>query len=290
MRYIPLVQVIACAPANWVANSVGWKNRVNQADNKSEEITAIGNKWSALKRYFVNAFGDKCWYTEAPRIGTDNDVDHFRPKAGAKMKNGKTAERIFGEATVKHKGYWWLAYEVSNYRYSCIFANRLRVGGGKGEYFPLEDENTRVWSSAVNVVTEKISLIDPCVKADVQLIKFDHLPGYAVSKYDATTNPVDYERFNQSKKIYNFNEASITKARLARVDSIKKDLDLLENCWALPVGIQARFADSISSAESSIVSACDRKSDFSAAVVSLVKTKKIEPWFANVLTRVDLTP
>ena len=63
---------------------------------------------------------------------------------------------------------------------------------------------------------------------------------------------------------------------------------MLENVWALPIVNQAQFSRMVSSAEDSIVLACDRKSDYSAAVVSLVKTKKVEPWFANVLPKLDL--
>lgn len=290
MRYIPLSQVRAAAPVNWIRNAVGWTNRVAQAVNKSDEIKNIGNKWGDLKVDFINTFGDKCWYTEAPRIATDNDVDHFRPKAGAKMKNGNTASRSIDGNIQQHDGYWWLAYEVSNYRYSSVFANRLREEGGKGEYFPLENESSRAWTRLDSITNEDITLLDPCNEDDVKLIKFDHIPGQAVSKYDKITNPTAYERFEQSKKFYNLNEGSITKARLAAIASIKKDLEILEQCWGLPEPHLSSFSNVIIEAKNSIILACDRKSPFSAAIIAIVKTKLPMPWMASLLSRIDITP
>ena len=290
MRYIPLTEVNAAAPSDWVAKAIGWTSRVNSATSKSEEIRNIGNKWSDLKDNFIAEFGDKCWYTEAPRIGTDNDVDHFRPKAGAKMKNGNTASRTTGGNIQQHNGYWWLAYEVSNYRYSSVFANRLRGEGGKGEYFPLEDENSRTWAPSDPIANEDITLLDPCNQDDVKLIKFDHTPGLAVSKYDKKTNPTAYERFKQSKKFYNLNESTIVKARLGVIDSIKKDLLILELLWDIPSEIRSMKIHEITSTENSIISACDRKAPFSAAVIAIVKTKIAMPWMASLLSQIDLRP
>jgi hypothetical protein len=290
MRYIPLSQVRAAAPAKWIINAVDWTNRVAQAVNKSDEIKNIGNKWGDLKVDFINAFGDKCWYTEAPRIATDNDVDHFRPKAGAKMKNTKTASRTTGTHVQQHQGYWWLAYEVSNYRYSSVFANRLRGEGGKGEYFPLEDESSRAWTISDPIANEDITLLDPCNLDDVKLIKFDHTPGLAVSKYDQRTNPTVYERFEQSKKFYNLNESTIVKARLGVIDSIKKDLLILELLWDMPSNIRSMRMHQITSTENSIILACDRKSSFSAAVIAIVNTKIAMPWMASLLLQIDLRP
>ncbi len=148
MRYIPRAEVIDCATPHWQANAPNWQTRVTEAAGKGHEISAIGNKWSDLKPEFVEKFGDKCWYTETPRIGTDNHVDHFRPKGRAKKKNGETASRIVDGVTEQHSGYWWMAYEISNYRYSCIYANRITGEGGKGEYFPLEEDGSRAWTQA----------------------------------------------------------------------------------------------------------------------------------------------
>src|ERR1700690_2130973 len=48
------------------------------------------------------------------------DVEHFRPKGS--IRNDQA-----------HKGYWWLAYEVSNYLLGCTVCNRNR----KKTSFPL---------------------------------------------------------------------------------------------------------------------------------------------------------
>ena len=45
-----------------------------------------------------------------------------------------------------HPGYWWLAYDPSNYRFSCMVANRRRQDveagrtGRKAGHFPIQHE------------------------------------------------------------------------------------------------------------------------------------------------------
>lgn len=61
---------------------------------------------------------------------------------------------------------------------------------------------------------------------------------------------------------------------MGTIASIKKDLKLLENCWELRPERKEPFLVSIAHAEAAIIEACDRKSEFPSASVSLVKTKK----------------
>src|SRR4051794_37152117 len=60
-------------------------------------------KWVAFRAHFERIYGRKCWYVECTNAGTDDDIDHFRPKA-------KLAE----DAT--HGGYWWEALNWRNFR------------------------------------------------------------------------------------------------------------------------------------------------------------------------------
>jgi hypothetical protein len=290
MRYIDPAVIDQCKPDNWDANAQAWFNEVASAANQSDKIRSIGNKWKFFKPEFINEFGDKCWYTEAPRIGTDNDVDHFRPKGGALDKDGKIVKKVVAGIASEHQGYWWLAYKASNYRYSCVFANRPRGSGGKREYFPLETEATRAWTPACVVTAEDRTLLDPCEIQDVQLIAFDKTPGEAVSRYSENKNKKAYERFYQTAKIYNLNEKTIKAARLNAIKSAEKNLQLLKLIHSLPANIRTQeHADNELSSQQELIVACNRKAPFSAAIVSLVSTLKHEPWFMSLLPQLDLS-
>ncbi|MER0396116.1 hypothetical protein ABRZ58_08450 [Vibrio vulnificus] len=291
MRYIDPNLIEQCKPANWDVNSQLWAQRVANAINKSQELDAIGTKWKSFKPNMIKVFGDKCWYSEAPRIMTDFDVDHFRPKGAVKKTKKRYAKRRVGKTSQKHNGYWWLAYEAKNYRYSCIYANRPREEGGKHDYFPLLNEAARVWSpnTLANHATEAPKLLDPCSPNDVTLLSYERNPGRVVSRYDKVSNPVAFSRVRESAKRYNLNSKTITGARLGVIKDVKAALLLLESVWGLPHQHQVTLAGSIRDMENKLVDACDRKSAFSASAVAFVRPKRNEPWLASLLPRLDLT-
>lgn len=291
MRYIDPNLIDQCKPANWDTKAQDWALRVQNAEDKSAEIEAIGSPWGKFKPNFVNMFGDKCWYSESPRYNTDNDVDHFRPKGAVKIAEKTYATRLVNGTEEKHSGYWWLAFEAKNYRYSSKFSNQPRDKGGKHDYFPLMDERSRVWQPCTLAahVNEDVQLLDPCSARDVTLLSYDKSPGQVQARFDEHIDPNSFSRVEESKKRYNMNHTSILGARLEVINSVKVALRLLENVWCLSNDVQAQLADSVRDNEDILVSACDRKSKFSAAAVAFVKPYKIEPWLANVLPRLDLT-
>lgn len=79
-------------------------------------------------------FNIKCVYCESMPIATSSfRVDHFRPKKGIKDTN--------------ETGYYWLAYEWTNFMQSCQLCN-----GVKSNYFPLRDNATRVTAKTPNAL------------------------------------------------------------------------------------------------------------------------------------------
>ncbi|MRJ45751.1 hypothetical protein KF946_12475 [Idiomarina loihiensis] len=296
MRYIDPDLIDQCKPDKWDVNARDWNQRVVNSNNKSAEIKAIGSKWSAFKPNFIEKFGDKCWYSEVPRIGTDFDVDHFRPKGSVKIDKTNYATRTFTGVSViqQHPGYWWLAFDARNYRYSCIEANRPRGEGGKHDYFPLTDEITRIWNKGpiANCSTEKNTLLDPCSKDDVKLLSYDKTLGAVESRYAQTTHPIECLRVNESRDRYNLNSKTVKDARTEVINDVIDALSVLENTWYLPLEYknQERALTSVARMEEKLVRACNRKSKFSAAAVAYVLPKKAEPWLANILPHLDLKP
>ncbi|MDD2342535.1 MAG: hypothetical protein PHV54_06565 [Tolumonas sp.] len=136
MRYIDLLQVDACKPADWDTKAQEWLSAITYSLDKSAKFQTLGSVWSVFKPNFILKFGDKCWYSEVPRIGTDFNIDHFRPKGAVKKAKRIYASKIINGKSQNHSGYWWLAFEPKNYRYSCQYANQPRDNGGKHDYFP----------------------------------------------------------------------------------------------------------------------------------------------------------
>lgn len=128
-------------------------------------IKANRERWVAFRLMFQNVFGEKCWYTESRNPGTDDDVDHYRPK-------GRIAE------LPGHGGYWWEALHWRNFRLSCHRANRLRENPetgdthGKGDRFPLIEERDR-WRRPGDVCRERPALLDPTDPSDPPLLTFE---------------------------------------------------------------------------------------------------------------------
>ncbi|MGR5069304.1 hypothetical protein [Vibrio alfacsensis] len=291
MRYIDLNLIDQCKPVNWDTNSLGWAQRVQRAANKSSEIKSIGSKWSGFKPNFIREFGDKCWYSEVPRIGTDFDVDHFRPKGDVKVSKQSYATRVVQGTSQKHPGYWWLAFEAKNYRYACIEANRPRGEGGKHDYFTLMDETTRVWTpcNLAGHANETVKLLDPCSAVDVTLLSYVQYPGAATSRYSDETHPDEHARVSESAKRYNLNSKTIKGARSEVIKKVNQALDFMALYVTLPDEQQNAMNGFLGQMEQNLIDACERKSPFSAAAVAFVRQKKHEPWLADLLPRLDLS-
>jgi uncharacterized protein (TIGR02646 family) len=124
------------------------------------------SSWGLLKKWLANASGHKCWYCEAKSTRAPFDVDHYRPKLGVTVDDVEL---------VGHDGYYWLAYEWSNFRLSCQRCNRpekddANVLHGKANEFPLLDEAQRCAIPAGNLNAESPRFLDPCVEADCKLL------------------------------------------------------------------------------------------------------------------------
>lgn len=169
MRYIDLDLLVGRADAQALIDEAEAARLeimgAPDAASRSTLIAANRHRWVAFRSAFQEVFGDKCWYTESRNPGTDDDVDHYRPK-------GRIAD------LPRHGGYWWEALHWRNFRLSCHRANRLRENPetgdthGKGDRFPLLDEDER-WTRPTDVCCEHPTLLDPTDPSDPPLITFD---------------------------------------------------------------------------------------------------------------------
>jgi hypothetical protein len=127
----------------------------------------FADKWKEFKSYFAKAQHGKCGYCEIRVIGgQDGDVEHFYPKGEVwKLKDDPTkwgTEQKYSSAVkgrerdvICKQGYWWLAYDWSNYLLSCAVCNQK----WKLSYFPVGDNPRNIPPS--KKTTENVLLLNP---------------------------------------------------------------------------------------------------------------------------------
>jgi len=214
MRYIDI---------NQLKRPDGWQERAEQAleavqnalpEERSQEIARHADVWRELKEQLAALSHGKCWYCETVvNERQDADVDHFRPKSQVTTVDDNNFEEI--RPINGHLGYWWLAFDWRNYRYSCRYCNVRRRDpttnrtGGKGTLFPLLDENTRAYSPEEDIGKEKVTLLDPTNSRDPTLLWFDE---NGEAQPSPSSNTEDKKRAQISIHIYHLN-FSLTKQR-----------------------------------------------------------------------------
>jgi len=238
---------------------------------KIEDLLENRNRWgqgnelwknSVLKKDFRDFFHNKCWYTEVPLVGQDVHIDHFRPKAAV-----KPFENFKYNHLIQNEGYYWLANNPSNYRACCICANRKTGGGGKGSYFPLENDS--MYQSETSENNEQPLLLDPCIAEDVKLLSF-----WGNRVVPATNDELGKERVRVSASIYNLTDAYISNER-GRI-------------WASIEKLLAEYASGDISKHSCIRQLRDAispEAPFSACAISCVQSLAPD----NIKEQLDLT-
>jgi hypothetical protein len=183
---------------------------------RAELIKANRNCWVAFRPAFERILGRKCWYTESTNPGTDDDVDHYRPKLSV-------AERP------DHGGYWWEALNWKNFRLSCHRANRLRKNPesgdtlGKGDHFPLLVEGSR-WMKPSDACREAPALLDPTDPEDPPLITFG-VDGRTALAPEHEGNDETAERVEQSRYYLHLDWPAFVEERTALYGRIATRVD-----------------------------------------------------------------
>jgi len=209
LRYIDLSRLPL--PNGWLVRANAAKEAVAGGDSPDGHAPV----WRDLKLLLADLFHEKCWYCESPVTRDDNAVDHFRPKGRVK------------EAQQQHNGYSWLAFDHTNYRYSCTFCNSRRINvaggtaGGKEDRFPLMNEATRVYAEGPCDAEEPM-LLDPCDPFDWRLLGCKHENGLPCS---AHTNDNEKRRAEESIDAFHLHHGPTCNARHAVAVDFVQDID-----------------------------------------------------------------
>lgn len=218
MRYIDLDAVIEIIPDEKVNTLKAVDDSMPALSNteKAERAKNGNEDWRPIKVHLEQASKRKCWYTESKNAGCLNDVEHFRPK---------------GKIHIPKKGplihwYWFLAFNLINYRLSCQFANRRNhnklygESGGKGDHFPLLNGTPHATDLA-GLALEVPVLLDPCVKSDTDLLEF--LPdGRPVLSPKFTNIPDAKKRVEISNLLLNLDFPTFNEDREELYNRIKE--------------------------------------------------------------------
>ena len=207
MRHVQLDKLRAKISTDWLerASDALKEIRDTPIPERAEAIKGRQKIWQELKDILWEASYGKCWYCESFEKRSDNAVDHFRPK-----------NRVAEAVNPKHGGYWWLAFDWRNYRFTCMFCNSNRnsgtTSGGKQDHFPLWCEEKRAAAPEDSIDEEQPMLLDPTLVKDVGEIVFGD-NGMAEPAESKEENLYGFERAKQSIKLYHLNHPKIVECR-----------------------------------------------------------------------------
>ena len=165
MRHIPLEASNKDALAAWLEKSKEILDELKAEPDAQLRKAIIRRKRShwrdgGLLDFLKGLSNGKCWYTEARFTAEYPQLEHFRPKSCARNEDWDKC----------HEGYWWLAFDIENYRLSKPMPNTR-----KGSYFPLRERAMAVCGPGIAVTRESPMFLDPSNEDDAELIGFNSL-------------------------------------------------------------------------------------------------------------------
>lgn len=151
-----------------------------------------------LINWLSDISNEKCWYTETKFGGDYQELEHFRPKKGTRERNGKDH--------TEHFGYYWLAFDLDNYRL-C----KRRPNAKKGTFFPIVDERYRAYCADDDYCEEHPFFLDPLDEEDALLITFNDngtpCPCFPIEKQDEERVLFTIEKYYLDERILNIRRA-----------------------------------------------------------------------------------
>jgi len=293
MILIDIEEVRQRIPPEWQAEANQALEALNAADRSSDDpaekkkarkaIIDSNNYqkiWKKLNPILSEISCHKCWYCETNETRSDTAVDHFRPKSAVKE-------------CPEHEGYWWLAFDWQNYRYTCQFCNEKRIDqdsgitGGKGTCFPLVTPETRVFVPG-DLYREDPVLLDPFVEADVMSLAYEE-DGTAQPRWKEDTYPVLYRRAKDSILLYNLNKKELKERRQTMTClKIKELINRGDKYFHRMQHDDPSARDSFNEIIKDLKSMVSRQAEYSAAAMSIITFYRDHPWVdAFVSTRLN---
>ena len=162
-------------------------HKLGKTIERNDFIKSKSAHWGKLKGWLRALSHGKCWFSDTKDKYSHYDVEHFRPKSEALDLDGTSRD-----------GYWWLAFDYSNYRICGNVGNRK-----KGGWFPLREKSLCSTYDCQCEESETCYFIDPTDPEDVNLIAFNE-EGDVVPAPNCL--PWEIERVEESNKRLKLNE------------------------------------------------------------------------------------
>lgn len=195
MRHI---EIGAKSPdAAWIKKADALTKSLISAKTKVKRYEIIDKNqkvWGGIKKFLKDLNHGKCWYSESKEDYSYMHVDHFRPKKAAKGIDKKD-----------HGGYWWLAFEWTNYRYCGSIGNNNKL-----DKFAVRG-NTKAKNVSDPIADELHYFLDPIKRSDTEKLTFDQ-EGKAIP---LAVNPKDWDFIRAQYTIDNLklNDDGVKEAR-----------------------------------------------------------------------------
>lgn len=208
--------------------------KVLEAKPEAERVAYIKGRakiWKDFKESLSKMSYGKCWYSESNDPQSFFDIDHFRPKGEAKRDDNTT-----------DAGYPWLAFAWRNFVFAAGRSNRLSTDEeeelvtGKSSWFPLMDKSPKAtWDNRCEG-DERPKLLDPTVKADIDLIEVATDGRIEQSVLCIGT---DRSRVDRSIELYGLNLPKLKSARSRAMREVEALCESLSKTLTVGADIDA---------------------------------------------------
>ncbi len=192
---------------------------ISDAGERAKFIKDNASEWTAFRHALWGLNGCKCWYSESIIQADQGHIEHYRPKSA-----------VAGET---HPGYWWRAFDWTNFRLAHPTVN-IRITdyltgslAGKGTYFPLKDGSPRATNEADESAEEPV-LLDPTRAGDCRLLCFDLTSGKPIPRMTEAQDRWLNQRAAESIRFYHLDEGTWNVQRKDLVDEVQRLCDEIE--------------------------------------------------------------
>jgi uncharacterized protein (TIGR02646 family) len=176
-----------------------------QTGKKKFEFSSSIYAHETVKQALIGVQQGKCCFCER-LIGTDGDIEHFRPKQAYKQATG---------GSLQYPGYYWLAYEWDNLYLSCPACNQRH----KQNLFPLQNPAARATNHKQRIDSEQPLFIDPGTENPEEFIGFRGEMAFAIDGNQKGQFTIDSLKLNQR---------SLPEARLQRLNLLQRLHEFVE--------------------------------------------------------------
>jgi len=183
------------------------KGAAAKVAERNKVIDDHGQHWGALKEWMLALSHGKCWFSDTKDLFSHYEVEHFRPK-----------KQAIDDETGERDGYWWLAFDYSNFRICGNVGNRK-----KGGWFPLQLGSRCSTYADRCEESEAPYLLDPTDPTDVEILAFDEegkvIPAPGASGWQKERVEVSVERLKLDK------HEPLVEARRAKWQEVTREIE-----------------------------------------------------------------